>query len=81
MQVDIGGTAPFLALNEKKILMLFPLISLRNGSPEPGNPTSFAAIPHASIATEFPLEKWIHVGCKVCFKHIASKVISLKFLL
>ncbi|XP_044496422.1 SH2 domain-containing protein B-like [Mangifera indica] len=64
-QVDISGSAPFLVLNEKKILKLFPLTSLDHEALDPENSTLLTEVPHASMETEFPSEKWVHVGCKV----------------
>lgn len=72
MQVDISGSAPFLVLNEKKILKLFPLTSLDHEALDPENSTLLTEVPHASMETEFPSEKWVHVGCKVCFKQITK---------
>lgn len=62
---SINGT-PFLVLNEKKRLVLLPLLLLHKEAPDPGNSTSLTEVPHASMEIEFPLEKWIHVGCEVC---------------
>lgn len=74
MQVhsDISGSAPFLVLNEKKIMMLLPLTHVHKEAPDPGNSALSTEVPHASMETEFPLEKWIHIGCEVCSKNPTS---------
>ncbi|KAH9779463.1 SH2 domain-containing protein B [Citrus sinensis] len=81
-QVDIGGNAPFLALNEKKILMLFPFISLHKEAPDPGKSAPLTELQHASMDTEFPLESWIHVGCRVSTDsvqlHIDGEIVAEK---
>lgn len=61
----IGG-APFIILDEKKRMMLLPLLLLHKEAPDPANSTSWTKVPHASMKIEFPFEKWIHVGCEVC---------------
>ncbi|KAG6688965.1 hypothetical protein I3842_11G152900 [Carya illinoinensis] len=65
----INGT-PFLVLNEKKRMMLLPLLLLHKEASNSGNFTSLTEVPHASMETEFPLEKWIHVGCEVSTDHL-----------
>ena len=68
MQVlsDSVGSAPFLVLDEKKRMMLLPLLLLHKEAPDPENSASWLEAPHASVEIEFPFEKWIHVGCEVC---------------
>ncbi|KAL5736692.1 hypothetical protein ACOSQ2_031480 [Xanthoceras sorbifolium] len=73
-QVDVAGSAPFLALNEKKTLMLFPLFSSDKEAPEPGISTPWNEFPHAFMEIEFPLEKWTHVGCKVSTEFVRLHV-------
>ncbi|XP_017253328.1 SH2 domain-containing protein B [Daucus carota subsp. sativus] len=65
-QVNTDGTCsvPFLGLNEKKKLMLFPLSFLHQEAPSPGD-QSWIENTCASSKTEFPLKKWVHVGCEV----------------
>ncbi|CAK9134178.1 unnamed protein product [Ilex paraguariensis] len=62
---NITGTVPFLVLNEKKALMLFPLLFLHQEAPSSANSTLWAEVPHTSSKIEFPLKKWLHVGCEV----------------
>lgn len=58
---DIKDSAPFLILKESKKIMLFSC----NEALDPGNCTSWTQVPYASADIEFPLEKWVHVGCEV----------------
>lgn len=77
---DIADSAPFLVLNEKKRMMLLPLPLLHKEAPDPGN--SSTEVPHASMEIEFPLEKWIHVGCEVSINfvrlHIDGEIVGKK---
>ncbi|KAK4493298.1 hypothetical protein RD792_017823, partial [Penstemon davidsonii] len=59
---DFKSMVPFLGLDEKKRMVLFPLLFLHEEAPYPDNPTSFV---YASAEIEFPVKKWIHVGCEV----------------
>ncbi|KAK1399203.1 STAT transcription factor [Heracleum sosnowskyi] len=65
-QVDTDGTCnvPFLGLNEKKKLLLFPLRFLHQEAPGTGD-QSWMENTCASSKTEFPLKKWVHIGCEV----------------
>ncbi|KAK9269782.1 hypothetical protein L1049_001560 [Liquidambar formosana] len=62
---DITTRVPFLVLKESKKMMLLPLLFLHKEAPAPGNSSSVTQVPYASADTEFPLEKWVHVGCEV----------------
>ncbi|KDP36217.1 hypothetical protein JCGZ_09970 [Jatropha curcas] len=62
---DIASSAPFLCLNEKKIMMLFPLPLEYKEALDSSNSASLSEAPHISMENEFPLENWIHVGCGV----------------
>ena len=66
---DITGSAPFLVLNEKKKMMLLPLLYLHREALYPGNSTSWTEVPSASAEVDFPLKRWVHVGCEVHYKH------------
>lgn len=73
MQVhpDTTCSVPFLVLNEKKKLMLSPLHFLHHEAPSPGD----SWLPEntcASAKIEFPMKKWVHVGCEVCYTHFAN---------
>lgn len=71
MQVhsDIAGSPPFLVLNEKKKMMLLPLLYLHREAPCPGNSDSWSEVPSASAEVDFPLKRWVHVGCEVQYKY------------
>lgn len=67
---EISGSAPFLVLNEKKKMMMFPLTFLPKESPDPANADLWKDVPRVSTENEISLGKWIHVGCEVHFKHL-----------
>ncbi|XP_020869601.1 uncharacterized protein LOC9326263, partial [Arabidopsis lyrata subsp. lyrata] len=58
-------SAPFLVLDENKKMMLLPLTLLHNEAPDPVNISSWTEVPNVSTTAEFPLQKWVHVGCEV----------------
>ena len=62
---DKAYNVPFLGLSANKKLMLFPLPFLHQEAPSPGDPVSWIENTYASSKTEFPLKKWVHVGCEV----------------
>ncbi|GAV78685.1 hypothetical protein CFOL_v3_22150 [Cephalotus follicularis] len=80
VHLGISDSAPFLVLNEKKIMVLFPLTHIHKETPDPGNYASWTEIQHASMETEFPLEKWVHVTCEVSNKflrlHIGGEIVG-----
>ncbi|KAJ7981916.1 SH2 domain protein A [Quillaja saponaria] len=65
VHADITHSAPFLIINKNKKMMLLPSFLLHQEAPEPANITSWTEVPHANMDFEFPLEKWVHVGCEV----------------
>ncbi|OVA02476.1 SH2 domain [Macleaya cordata] len=65
MHFGVEGDAPFLVLNKEKKLTLLPLLFLHEEAPCPANYTSWTEVPCASAVIEFPLAKWVHVGCEV----------------
>ncbi|XP_034933531.1 SH2 domain-containing protein A isoform X2 [Populus alba] len=69
---DISSDAPFLVLNEKKIMTLFPFFHAHKETTNFSNSTS--------MEIEFPLENWIHVGCEVVTDmlrfHINGKIVG-----
>lgn len=67
VHMDMSVSAPFLVLNENKMMMLLPLTLLHREAPDPGNTASWTEVPNVPMKIEFPLEKWIHVGCEVIF--------------
>ncbi|KAK4398269.1 SH2 domain-containing protein A [Sesamum angolense] len=70
---DIASSVPFLWLDDKKRLKLFPLLFLHEEAPDPDNSIQWTGIPCASTEIEFPIKKWVHVGCE------GSSVCSLVF--
>ncbi|XP_057766352.1 SH2 domain-containing protein A isoform X2 [Salvia miltiorrhiza] len=62
---DVTCNMPFLYLDDKKKMKLFPLLFMHKEAPSPDNPTPSTEIPCASTEIEFPMKKWVHVGCEV----------------
>ncbi|KAK3009345.1 hypothetical protein RJ639_013081, partial [Escallonia herrerae] len=62
---DITSSIPFLALNGKKEMMLFPLLFMHQEAPSPTNSASWTDVPCSPAKMEVPLKKWFHVGCQV----------------
>lgn len=65
MGSDISESAPFLVINDNKRINLLPVILLHEEAPNGGDSNSWTEVPHATVNFEFPLEKWVHVGCEV----------------
>ncbi|XP_057461323.1 SH2 domain-containing protein A-like isoform X2 [Actinidia eriantha] len=84
MHPEIQCGAPFLVLDEKKKMMLFPLLFLHAEAPGPHNANKWTEIPHASARIVFPFEKWVHVGCEVATGlvrlHIDGEIVGEKLL-
>lgn len=68
----INCSVPFLVLNEQKKLMLFPLVFLHQEAPTPGDSTLFKENTCASATIEFPVNKWVHVGCEVYYTQFTN---------
>ncbi|GFQ06423.1 hypothetical protein PHJA_002786300 [Phtheirospermum japonicum] len=62
---DVTSSVPFLWLDEKKRLKLYPLLFLHEEAPGTTNPIAWTDVPCASTEFEFPVKKWVHVGCEV----------------
>ncbi|XP_057447646.1 SH2 domain-containing protein B-like isoform X3 [Lotus japonicus] len=71
---DISQSAPFLVINENKRINILPVLHLHEEAPDIGNISSWTEVPHATADFEFPLEKWVHVGCEVCPNHIQLQI-------
>lgn len=67
---DISESAPFLVIDDNKKINMLPVLLLHKEAPDTGNINSWGEVPHATVDFEFPLEKWVHVGCEVCPDHI-----------
>ncbi|KAI3892048.1 hypothetical protein MKX03_030882 [Papaver bracteatum] len=61
----VEGDAPFLVLNKEKKLALLPLLFLHKEATQSGDSFLWSKVPSVSTEFEFPLEKWVHVGCEV----------------
>ncbi|KAJ7948824.1 SH2 domain protein A [Quillaja saponaria] len=71
---DITESAPFLIINENKKMMLLPSLLLHQEALEPANITSWTEMPHVKMDNEFPVEKWVHVGCEVSTDYIRLQI-------
>ncbi|XP_077235197.1 SH2 domain-containing protein B-like [Tasmannia lanceolata] len=69
---SIEGNVPFLLLNDEKKMTLFPFLFLHEEAPHPNTSASCGDLSCISAGIEFPLEKWVHVGCEVAtnFMHL-----------
>lgn len=66
MQVSTENEeVPFLAVTEENKLILFPLMLLHNEASFTGISFPWSDIRHITSDRECPLERWVHVGCKV----------------
>ncbi|KAL8512292.1 hypothetical protein ACS0TY_018684 [Phlomoides rotata] len=61
---NVTSSVPFLYLDEKKKMKLFPLLLMHKEAPDPDNLVQ-TAVPCATSEIEFPVKKWVHVGCEV----------------
>ncbi|KAI5662258.1 hypothetical protein M9H77_21581 [Catharanthus roseus] len=58
-------SVPFLLLNEKKKVVLFPLLFLHEEVSLTANLTNWREVPCISTELDLPLNKWVHVGFEV----------------
>lgn len=63
---DISESAPFLVINDKKRINVLPVLYLHEEAPVTCM-GPWTEVPHVTVDFEFPLEKWIHVGCEVSY--------------
>ncbi|KAK1262468.1 hypothetical protein QJS04_geneDACA008729 [Acorus gramineus] len=70
VHLDDKYEKPFLALNEEKKLMLFPLLSMLDEPPGDESSIEWVHVPHVSAESECPFDKWVHVGCEVANKSL-----------
>ncbi|XP_073284064.1 SH2 domain-containing protein B-like [Primulina huaijiensis] len=79
-----SGCWPFLCLDEKKKLTLFPLLFLHQGGLDPANSVPWKEVPCATSKTDFSLKRWVHVGCEVLQDfvrlHIDGEIVGEKSL-
>lgn len=62
---DVTIDVPFLYLDDKRKMKLFPLLFMHEEAPNSDNPIPWTEISCASTEIEFPMKKWVHVGCEV----------------
>lgn len=62
---DVASSTPFLLLDKKKNMKLFPLLFLHEEAPDADNYAQWTSIPCIATEIEFPMKKWVHVGCEV----------------
>ncbi|XP_009149141.1 SH2 domain-containing protein A isoform X1 [Brassica rapa] len=81
---DMSFSAPFLVLDENKKMILLPLTLLHKEAPDPVNTASWTEVPNVSTTAEFPLQRWVHVGCEVSRNYmrlyICGKMVGEKLL-
>lgn len=62
---DTTESAPFLVLNEKKEMVMLPFTIFGKEDSKPAYSDRRKDVPQLSSKTEFPLAKWVHIGCEV----------------
>lgn len=62
---EVTSSVPFLYLDDRKKMKLFPLLFIHKEAPDPDNRIPWTGVPCASTEIEFPVKKWVHVGCEV----------------
>ncbi|XP_065861657.1 SH2 domain-containing protein B-like isoform X2 [Euphorbia lathyris] len=62
---DRTSSAPFVALTEKKVMMLLPAPLLQKEAPGPSDLPSLTSACNISMENEFSLERWVHVGYEI----------------
>ncbi|KAL0723692.1 hypothetical protein Bca4012_038291 [Brassica carinata] len=81
---DMSFSAPFLVLDENKKMILLPMTLLHKEAPDPVNTASWTEVPNVSTTAEFPLQKWVHVGCEVSRNYmrlyICGEIVGEKLL-
>ena len=63
---DISESAPFLVINDNKRINVLPVLYLHEEAPVTCM-GPWTEVPHVTVDFEFPLEKWVHVGCEVSY--------------
>ncbi|KAL3508811.1 hypothetical protein ACH5RR_028212 [Cinchona calisaya] len=79
---DITSSVPFLLLTEKKKMMLFPVLFLHKEALMLVNLNMLAEVPRVFTQMDFPMNKWVHVGCEASLNilrlHINGEVVGEK---
>ncbi|KAK6134438.1 hypothetical protein DH2020_031817 [Rehmannia glutinosa] len=81
---DVTSSVPFLWLDDNKKMKLFPLLFLHEEAVVPDNSIPGTEVPCASTDIEFPMKKWVHVGCEVSGDllrlHVDGEIVGEKIL-
>lgn len=66
-QVHSGaaGNSPFLVIRENKKLRLYLMGLLPRKAADQCGSASLSEVPHIDVWSQFPMEKWVHVGWEV----------------
>ncbi|TYK20278.1 uncharacterized protein E5676_scaffold134G004180 [Cucumis melo var. makuwa] len=84
VQLDSSSMTPFLILSEWNRLKIMPLTTLHKADEgsSPGSSSSASVVPHEYLDVDFPMEKWVHIGCEVSTDfvrlHIDGKMVGEK---
>ncbi|KAJ8426713.1 hypothetical protein Cgig2_000340 [Carnegiea gigantea] len=65
LPLQLHSKTPFLCLRADRRIAFSPPISLENEDADSSRPTSLAKAPSVVPEEEFPLERWVHLGCEV----------------
>lgn len=75
---------PFLALSEDKRLTLSPSFLLNKEALDSSSGISLVKVPSVVSEGEFPLERWVHLGCELSSSiirvHLDGKIIGERYL-
>lgn len=63
--VDRNSRVPFLMLNERNKMVLFPVLFLQEDATETATLTNWIGGPCTSTELDYPTNTWVHVGCEV----------------
>ncbi|KAL3503053.1 hypothetical protein ACH5RR_037502 [Cinchona calisaya] len=81
---DITSSVPFLLLNEKKKMMLFPVLFLHKEASMFSSLNPLTEGPSVVTQFNFPMKKWLHVECVVSQSslqlHINGEIVGEKHL-
>lgn len=71
---ELHSKTPFLCLRTDRRIVFSPPIFLENEDADSSRPTSLAKAPSIVPEEEFPLERWVHLGCEV-----SGSIIRIRF--
>lgn len=81
--LDRNSRIPFLLLNERNKMVLFPVHFSPEEATVTATSTNWMGGPCVSTELDFPTNTWVHVGCKVnifcgflCFTHQIEVILS-----